>query len=130
VISHRSAAALWDARPSARSRIEITAPRKLRSRAGIQQHKSRLAADEVTVSRDIPAPPPPRTLVDLATVVPPPQLNRALSEAEVLRLKNELSVRTCSPATTGWRVIRITLAAAARGARRGRIGAENAHRAG
>src|SRR3954447_4031840 len=84
VLSHRSAAALWGIRPSGRSRIEVTAPR--RSRHGIQVHQGRLAPDEVTVYHGIPVTTPARTLVDLAAVLRPDQLGKAVNQAEILRL--------------------------------------------
>jgi hypothetical protein len=83
-LSHRSAAALWGIRPTARPQIEVTAPR--RSRHGIQVHQARLARDEVTVHDGIPVTTPARTLVDLAAVLRPDQLKQAVNEAEILRL--------------------------------------------
>jgi very-short-patch-repair endonuclease len=85
VLSHRSAAALWGIRRGA-GRIEVTTPRALRARPGLRVHQARLAEDEVTVVRGIPATTPARTLLDLAAVVGARQLERAVNEAEVLRL--------------------------------------------
>jgi very-short-patch-repair endonuclease len=84
VLSHRSAAALWEIRRSARPRIEVTAPR--RSRHGIQVHQARLAPDEVTVHNGIPVTTPARTLVDLAAVLRPDELEKAINQTEILRL--------------------------------------------
>jgi very-short-patch-repair endonuclease len=92
VLSHRSAAALWGLRSTARGRVEITVPRPRRPQAGIEIHRGRLAFDEVSVIRGIPVTTPPRTLLDLAAAVPRRQLERALDEAEVLRLTDPLSV--------------------------------------
>lgn len=91
VLSHRSAAALWGIRPGA-GRIEVTAPRALRSRAGLRLHHTRLAEDEVTAVRGIPVTTPARTLLDLAAVVGAQQLERAVNEAEVLRLGDAVAL--------------------------------------
>jgi very-short-patch-repair endonuclease len=92
VLSHRSAAALWGIRSTSRRRIELTVPRAIRSRSGIEIHRGRLPLDEVVVFHGIPVTTPPRTLLDLASVVPRRHLEHALNEAEVLRLTDPLSV--------------------------------------
>jgi hypothetical protein len=55
VLSHRSAAALWALRPSARAATEVTVERKLKSRRAIQVHRARLPEDEITLLDDIRA---------------------------------------------------------------------------
>jgi very-short-patch-repair endonuclease/predicted transcriptional regulator of viral defense system len=92
VLSHRSAAALWGLRATARGRVEVTVPRKLGSRPAIEVHVSRLADDEIIVLRGIPVTTPPRTLLDLAAVLSARQIERALNEAEVLRLADPTSL--------------------------------------
>jgi very-short-patch-repair endonuclease/predicted transcriptional regulator of viral defense system len=92
VLSHRDAAALWRIRPSARTRVEVTTPRGQHPRRGIQFHRSSLPSDEVARKDGIPVTTVPRTLFDLATVLRPRQLERALGEAEALRLWDELSL--------------------------------------
>ena len=92
VVSHRSAAALWGLRATGRARVEVTVPRKLASRPAIEVHVSRLAADEVTTHRGIPVTTPPRTLLDLAAVLGARHLERAINEAEVLRLTDPTSL--------------------------------------
>jgi hypothetical protein len=92
VLSHRSAAALWGMRPTARRRVEVTAPGAQHSRSAIEVHDARLAADEVTVRRGIPVTTPPRTLLDLAAVLDARHLERVLNEAEVLRLTDPTSL--------------------------------------
>jgi predicted transcriptional regulator of viral defense system len=87
VLSHRSAAALWRIRHTASARIEITAPRKLHPRKNLLPHCAVLPADETTVNDGIPVTTPARTLLDLADVIPPNQLDRALNEAEIRRLE-------------------------------------------
>src|SRR3954471_21998028 len=58
VLSHRSAAALWGIRDSGRATVEITAPRRLKARAGLEAHRIVLAADEVTIEAGIPVTTP------------------------------------------------------------------------
>ena len=86
VLSHQSAAALWSIGGTARTRIDVTAPRDLRPRPGLHPHRAVLPADEITVLDGIPTTTPARTLLDLAAVVPRRTLERALDEAEILRL--------------------------------------------
>ena len=86
VLSHQSAAALWCIRPTAKVRIDVTVPDQLRPRKGLHPHTATVPADEVTVHDGIPTTTPARTLLDLAGVVPRQTLERALDEAEVLRL--------------------------------------------
>jgi very-short-patch-repair endonuclease len=87
VLSHRSAAALWGIRHTASARIEVTAPRKLHRRKHLLPHCAVLPPDERTTLKGIPVTTAPRTLLDLAAVIPPNQLDRALNEAEVQRLE-------------------------------------------
>jgi hypothetical protein len=51
-----------------------------------------LPADEITIFRGINVTTVPRTLLDLATVLPPSQLERAMNEAEVRRRTDPLSL--------------------------------------
>jgi hypothetical protein len=92
VLSHRDAAALWGIRPSSRPRIDVTTPRSRRPRPGIQFHRSSLPPDEVTTKDGIPVTTVPRTLFDLAAIMRPRQLERALNEAEIRHLWDELSL--------------------------------------
>ena len=85
VLSHRSAAGLWDLRAGGLNRIDVTAPRE-RRRPGIEVHRARLAPDEVTEVDGIPVTTVGRTLLDLAAVLPHPQIGRAVDRAEALQL--------------------------------------------
>jgi hypothetical protein len=85
-LSHRSAAALWGIRATGRARIDVTAPRRMHARTGVQMHFAALGPEEATVHDGIPVTSPPRTLIDLAAVLPRGQLERAINEAERLRL--------------------------------------------
>ena len=85
VLSHRDAAQLWELRQSNSGVIDVT----VRSRAGrpkrrgIRVHRSgRLAPEEVTIRAGIPVTTVARTLLDLADVLDPQALRRAVTEAE------------------------------------------------
>ena len=94
VLSHRSAAALWGIRPTARTRIDVTVRRTLHATQALHPHCAVLAPDETTTEQGIPATTPARTLLDLAGVLDRRQLERALNEAEVRRLDGPTAVET------------------------------------
>jgi hypothetical protein len=84
VLSHRSAATLWGLIRHHGS-IDVTAP-TYRRHHGIALHRSRLTETDVTVHYAIPITTPARTLADLAEVVDPASLTRAVNEARVRHL--------------------------------------------
>ncbi|HEV2999978.1 MAG TPA: DUF559 domain-containing protein, partial [Solirubrobacteraceae bacterium] len=85
VLSHRAAAALWRLGVSAGARVDVTAPRTRKGPAGIALHRARrVADDETTTLRGIPVTALPRTVADLADVLPQPQLAKAIHEAQVV----------------------------------------------
>jgi predicted transcriptional regulator of viral defense system len=88
VLSHRSAAALHGLRATARSRIEVTVPGRVRRyRAGLQVHRSTtLTPADVTVKDGIPVTTVARTLADLADVLPDRAVERALEQAASLEI--------------------------------------------
>jgi very-short-patch-repair endonuclease len=90
VLSHRAAAALWELRAS--DALEVTLERSHRPLRGLRIHHLPLAADEVTTVRAIPVTTVPRTLFDLAAVLPRHQVERAINEAEVRPLTDPLSL--------------------------------------
>jgi predicted transcriptional regulator of viral defense system len=92
VLSHRSAAELWGIRDHSSRAIEVTAHSKSRSQGTIQRHFAVLPKDEVTIRNGIPVTIVPRTLFDLAAVVPTPQVEHALRQSERLRLYDALSL--------------------------------------
>ena len=92
VLSHRSAAAVWRVRQSDRLAIEMTVPRKLQPRPNLHPHRAVLPADEITTRDRIPVTTAARTLLDLAGVLPPHALERALHQAEVLHLADDPSL--------------------------------------
>jgi very-short-patch-repair endonuclease len=93
VLSHRSAAALWGLRMTARPQIDVTVPRRLHASSGIDLHRTTLAADETTRHDGIPVTTPARTLLDLAATVDQHRLRRAVEHAEMLRLTDQTSLQ-------------------------------------
>ena len=123
VLSHRSAAVAWGLLEPTGSAIEATVPRKARSRSGLTIHHRPLPADETTVLDAIPLTTVPRTLFDLAAVVPRHRLRRAVNEAEYLRLRDPLSLPEMLdryPRRRGVRALRSILAERGLGAYRTR----------
>src|SRR4051794_25405956 len=108
-LSHRSAAALWAIRPTSRAAIEVTTPRKLRPRGELLPHCAALPADEVTTLDGIPVTTPARTLLDLAGVLSRSPLERALDEAEVLRLEGPAELLRRHPGHRGAATLRTLL---------------------
>lgn len=88
VVSHRSAAWIWELLPRPRETgpVEITVPRRARPRRpGILTHRSdALSADETTVLDALPVTTPGRTLRDLSTRIATRELSRAAARAERL----------------------------------------------
>lgn len=94
VLSYRSAAGMWGVRPDNRPRIDVSLPRRsVRSRAGIDAHASiTLTAGDCTTVDGIPCTTVARTLLDLAAVVDRRGVERAIEQADVLRLFDLRSV--------------------------------------
>jgi very-short-patch-repair endonuclease len=90
VLSHRSAAALWNIRPTARARTDVTVGRNRRPRRGIEFHRIQLPDDEKTTHEGIPVTIVARTLIDLAKVLDRARLEKALAQAEIQRLHTGL----------------------------------------
>ena len=88
VLSHRSAAALHGLRADNRATIDVTVPgRCARPRPGIDIHVTgTLTEADVTKVDGIPCTTVARTLVDLGDVVRCREVERAVDQAEVLRL--------------------------------------------
>jgi very-short-patch-repair endonuclease len=95
VVSHRSAAGLWRLLPAPSGDVEISvAGRNCGRRPGIRLHRV-VALDRCDVRKlgGIPVTSPARTILDVAAVVTPRELERALAEAQARRLtlRSELS---------------------------------------
>jgi Protein of unknown function (DUF559) len=89
VLSHRSAAGLWGLRSWSGTFIELTAPGRggIVRRPGRILHRSLvLPDDERTTERGVPVTTVARTLLDLAAVVPPHHLRRAVERADQAEL--------------------------------------------
>jgi len=88
-LSHREAAALHGLRPADRTTVDVTVAAQRRV-PGVQVHRAKLGRIDVTAVDGIPVTTVARTLVDLADVLPPPALRKALEETE---RSNRLDVR-------------------------------------
>jgi hypothetical protein len=89
LLSHRAAAANHALRPDRRALTDVTLPGRhgARARAGIQVHVTQTLVPEDAVVRDgIPCTSVARTLVDLGDVVPRRDVERAVEQAESLRV--------------------------------------------
>jgi len=95
VLSHLSAAALWELRPLDPVTIDVSVPRRgTRPRRGIRVHRPRhLDAEDVTRRHKLPVTSVHRTLIDLAETLSTRSRERALDEAEFLRLLDLADVR-------------------------------------
>ena len=109
----RSAAALWGVRTTARRNVEVVTPRRgLRDRPGIDLHRTRvLTPDDVTIVDEIPVTTVARTLCDLAEVLDARGLQRAVHEAEVLRLLDTEAVERTAARLNGRRGLKALLQA-------------------
>jgi very-short-patch-repair endonuclease len=88
VVSHRAAAGLWRLLPRAPGEIDVTVPGRDRGRTyGIRAHRVvALEGRDVRQLEGIPVTAPARTIVDLAAVVAPRELEQAFAEAHARRL--------------------------------------------
>jgi predicted transcriptional regulator of viral defense system len=112
VLSHWAAAAHWGLRAPRGSAVDVTTPRSQRPKPGIRFHRSNLPADETTVHDGIPITTVPRTIFDLAADSDQRQVERAINEAEVNRLWDELSLHDLLhryPGRSGTRTARAAL---------------------
>jgi very-short-patch-repair endonuclease len=87
-LSHVAGGILLGLLPERGPRIDVTVPRggQRRRRGALIIHRAALPETDVTTKHGIPVTTPARTLIDLADVLPPRQLERAFDEAEYLRL--------------------------------------------
>jgi very-short-patch-repair endonuclease len=84
VLSHRSAAALWEIGNEERGRIDVSVRRRCElHRPGIRFRSRRsLSSQHLVLRDDIPVTSPAQTLVDLATELDPLPLERAVNDAD------------------------------------------------
>src|SRR6266545_3664161 len=93
VLSHRTAAAHWGLLETQSARIDITAPRSRDGMPGIRLHTSRsLTARDTDTHEGIPITSIARTLLDLAATVRADRLERALAQAERMRLYDHTAI--------------------------------------
>lgn len=87
-LSHRSSGGLHGLRPDNRARIDVLVPSSsTRSRPAIDLHRSTtLTASDITTVDGIRCTAVARTLVDLGDVVSRQEVERAVSQAEALRV--------------------------------------------
>jgi very-short-patch-repair endonuclease len=96
VLSHRSAAAVWDLLPSP-AKFDVTTLRAAHPKPGIRVHRSRtLRPADVTYDNGLPVTTVARTLGDLATTLDAHRLERVVHRAEQLRVLDAAAVRTSS----------------------------------
>jgi predicted transcriptional regulator of viral defense system len=88
VVSHRTAAALHELLPTARSNIDVTVPGRGKwTYTGLDIHRSTTLTDaDVTIVNEIPCTTISRTLFDLADVVDRRRHERAFDQADVLEV--------------------------------------------
>jgi very-short-patch-repair endonuclease len=91
VLSHRSAGHAWSVAGEG-STIDVSVPANRRGGAGIRLHRALLPPDEVTELDGLPVTTIGRTLIDLAAVLRPHQLERALRDVETRRLGDALAL--------------------------------------
>ena len=92
VLSHRSAAALWQIIDRERSDPEVTVSTRRHTRR-VVAHRGRLAPPDIAWHLGIPVTSPARTLADLAHELTHENLVRALREAHFLRLVHPSSMQ-------------------------------------
>ena len=95
VLSHGSAAALWGFRDGDGQGLHVIAPnRRGRSPQGLVAHRDGwLPPPDRTIYQGSPGTTVARTLLDLAAVLPPWELRRAMGEAEAMRLVDHSQLR-------------------------------------
>jgi very-short-patch-repair endonuclease len=104
-LSHRDAAALWELRRCDRGAVDVTLAGSARRRQpGITMHRTRgMHVTDRARRHGIPVTSVARTLLDLAEVVSPTQLQRAYEEAERMRLLDVRSIAAVLERSNGRR---------------------------
>lgn len=102
-LSHRSAAALWEIGVERQDEIEISVRRRCEHRREGIRARSRpsLPAEEIAQRDGIPVTALARTLLDLATVLDPRPLERAVNEADKRNLIDPEELRDALVAFSG-----------------------------
>jgi very-short-patch-repair endonuclease len=113
VLSHRSAAALWELRAPKEGDIDVTVPCDRRGGGDIRIHRNAIESGDVTTRHGIPVTTPLRTLLDLAAVVGEHELERAIRQAEYAHLTTTALLAeavTSRPGRRGCKSLRKVLA--------------------
>ncbi len=100
LISHLAAAGAYEIAPHPLV-IDLTSPRKLRSRDGIRSHRRLIHPDEIRHLDGIPLTSPSQTIFDLATMLGTPALARTANQAFVKRLFTIDGLRICGERNRG-----------------------------
>jgi hypothetical protein len=104
VLSHRTAAAHWGLLRTNQTRIDVTAPRGRHGAPGIRLHRTRsLDAQDTTHHEGIPITSVARTLLDLAAQARPSELERALAQADRLRVYDHRTITDVIARSNGHR---------------------------
>jgi very-short-patch-repair endonuclease len=108
VVSHLPAACIWDLLSSASPLIHLTVPQRSgASRPGVRVHQARrLHADDCAAVRGVPVTSLARTLLDLAETEPFARLERAVEQAERMRLLDPSAIERVIERNRGRRGIR------------------------
>lgn len=112
LLSHHTAAVLWDLRSYSGGAIHVTVPRKSTSSKWIRRHLSHVPGDERGVEEGIPVTSVHRTIFDLAAVVSVDEVIAMIKEAEYRNRWDRLSLWDFLdryPAKRGSRKVRVAL---------------------
>jgi very-short-patch-repair endonuclease len=103
VLSHESAAALWEIGDEGSDGIDISLPADVARRApGITIHRrADLRPDRLTTHQGIPVTNVACTLIDLATRLPRPPLEAEINQADKRELMDPEALRSALPAYAG-----------------------------
>jgi predicted transcriptional regulator of viral defense system len=95
VLSHRSAAALWQISEEKDRVVHVTVPasRDIRQPSLIAHRRSTLDPADVSAKDGIPVTTPIRTLIDLGTRITTRELEAAINEADKLDLVDPQALR-------------------------------------
>jgi predicted transcriptional regulator of viral defense system len=102
VLSHQTAAALWELRRVGSGAIHVTVPGDpgRKRRAGIRLHRSTtLTPEDVTTVDGIPVTTVARTIIDLARTLAPDALEDAIDRADQRHLVDFADLRQANPAS-------------------------------
>ena len=122
LLSFRAASIVW--RTGAFRILDITLPTSRRGTPGLVCHRAAIRASERTVEHGLPVTTPARTLLDLAAILPYPRMQPIFTQAEVLGLVDQASIRTLLAAhrrSKGGPLLRHLAGIEAGHARRGRV---------